>query len=108
MHCVTYEIEPDGRVALSKKQHEEVLNISQDTIAAISSTPTPKQVAIALHIVKQTQSKDTVTLLNRFGHCISYYDAQRYISSMVLRAEDQLLSNGCFIPQNIKMLHLTT
>ena len=43
MHCVTYEIERDGSVALSKKQHEEVLNISQDIIAAISSTPTPKQ-----------------------------------------------------------------
>ena len=87
---------------MSKKQHEEVLNISQDIIAAISSTPTPKQIGIALHIVKQTRSKDTVTLLNRFGHCISYYDAQRYISSMALRAEDQLLSNGCFIPQTIK------
>ena len=102
IHDATFEMGPDGRVSLSKKQHEQVLNVSQDIIAAMSSTPTPKQVGIALHIIKQTRSKETVTLLNRFGICAGYNVAQRYITSMAMRAEDQLSSNGLFIPENIE------
>lgn len=38
IHDATFEMGPDGRVSLSKKQHEQVLNVSQDIIAAMSST----------------------------------------------------------------------
>ena len=102
IHGTPFEVGPKARVSLSQKQHEQVLNIGQDIISAMSSIPTPKQVGIALHIIKQTRSKETVTLLNRFGNSISYYDAQRYITSMALRAEDQVLDQGFFIPENIK------
>ena len=71
---------PDDRVVLEVKQHEEVLDLSQDILcAAIAKIATPKHVGTAVHIIKQTRSKDTVTLLNRFGNCISYNDAQRHI-----------------------------
>ena len=70
IHGTPFEVGPKARVSLSQKQHEQVLNIGQDIISAMSSIPTPKQVGIALHIIKQTHSKETVTLLNRFGNSI--------------------------------------
>ena len=101
LHDVPFDVGPDGCVPLSQKQHEQVLNIGQDVIAGMSTIPTPKQVGTALHIMKQTRSKDTVTLLNRFGNGIGYHDAQRYISTMASRAEGQLQEKGYFIPENI-------
>ena len=44
----------------------------------------------------------TVTLLNRFGNCISYQDAQRYIATMATSVDDQIAQNGVFIPTNLK------
>ena len=101
LHDVPFDVGPDGCVPPSQKQHEQVLNIGQDVIAGMSTIPTPKQVGTALHIMKQTRSKDTVTLLNRFGNGIGYHDAQRYISTMASRAEGQLQEKGYFIPENI-------
>lgn len=99
---VPFDIGIDGRVALTQKQHEQVLNLCQDIIASMSSVPTPKQLGIALHVIKQTRSKETVTLLNRLGNSISYYDAQRYITSMAINADEKILETGFFIPDNIK------
>ena len=97
-----FEIGGDGRVPLSGRQHEQVLNVCQDIMSSMSSIPTPKHVGMALHVIKQTRSKETVTLLNRFGNSISYYDAQRYITSMALSAEQRQRDNGFFIPDNIR------
>ena len=87
-------------VVLSRRNR--VLNLCQDIISSMSSTPTLKQVGIALHVIKQTRSKATVTLLTRFGNSISYYEAQRYKTFMALSADEQILDSGYFIPDNIK------
>ena len=55
------ETNNSGRVTLHSKQHEQVLNLSQDICTAISGMPTPKHVGTALHILKQTRSKETIT-----------------------------------------------
>jgi hypothetical protein len=83
------EVGDDGRVHVSPQQHEQVLNLAQDVCKAVAGIPTPKHVGTALHILKETRSKATVTLLNRFGNCISYQDAQRYITTMA-EAVDEL------------------
>ncbi|KAJ8417259.1 hypothetical protein AAFF_G00284860 [Aldrovandia affinis] len=83
------EVGDDGRVKVSPKQHEQVLNLAQDVCQTVAGIPTPKHIGTALHILKETRSKATVTLLNRFGNCISYQDAQRYITTMAKSVDEQ-------------------
>ena len=101
------EVGDDGRVHVSPQQHEQVLNLAQDVCKAVAGIPTPKHVGTALHILKETRSKGTVTLLNRFGNCISYQDAQRYITTMAEAVDEQTSEDGLFIPTNLKVGRLT-
>ena len=56
---------------------------------------------LAIHILKQTGSKILINILNRFGHTISYDDAQRYISTEAPYVDQQTIENGHFIPSGI-------
>lgn len=96
-----YDLGQDGRVQLEDRQHEKVLNLAQDICSSIANTPTPKQIGTAIHITKQSRSKDTVTLLNRLGNCIGYQDAQRYIATMAKEVTDQEEKLGFFVPSNL-------
>ena len=96
------KLNEDGRIELQKQQHEKVLNLAQDICFAATKMPTPKHVGTALHLVKQMQNKETITLLNRFGHCTSYTDAQRYISTMASSVEAEIERIRIFIPKNMK------
>lgn len=96
------EVDKSGRVLLDKPTHEKVLNLSQDIAAQVSNIPTPKQVGLALHILKETRSKRTVTMLNRFGNTISYDDAQRYITTVAQSVEEQTEQDGFFTPINLE------
>ena len=78
------EVGENGRVQLTPKQHEQVLNLAQDVCHTVAGITTPKHVATALHIIKESRSKAAVTLLNRFGNSISYQDAQMYITTMAM------------------------
>lgn len=91
-----------GRVQVDQTTHEKILNLSQDIAAQVSKIPTPKQVGLSLHILKETRSKRTVTMLNRFGNAISYDDAQRYMTSMAQSVEEQTERVGFFVPANLK------
>jgi hypothetical protein len=95
-------IHNDGRVHLKDSLHEQVLNLSQDICSAVANIPTPKQVGTALHVLKETRSKDTVTLLNRLGNSISYQDAQRYITTIAMSADRQVEEDGYFVPTNVQ------
>ena len=86
---------------LNPKQHDQVLNLSQDICVAVSGTPTPKHVGTALHVLKQTRSKETITLLNRLGNSISYQDAQRYITTIAEATEQQTKEDGFFTPSHL-------
>jgi len=96
------ETNDSGRVELNVKQHKQVLNISQDIISAVSGIPTPKHVGTALHVFKQTRSKDTVTLLNRLGNSISYQNAQRHITAIAEENTDKTNEDGFFIPSQLR------
>lgn len=93
----------DGRVSVTPKHLEQVLNLAQDVCQAVAGIPTQKYIGTALHILKETRSKATVTLLNRFANSISYQDAQRYIATMA-KSVDELTSEdgGVFIPTELK------
>lgn len=97
------ELGEDGRVNVSPKQ--QVLNLPQDVCQAVAKIPTPKHIGTALHILKETRSKSTVSLLNRFGNSISYKEAQRYIRTMAV--EEQTTRDGAFIATNLKVGRFT-
>ena len=102
------EIDNDeGRVSVSITRHEQVLNLCQDIIAAVTKIPTPKHTGIALHALKQTRSKDIETMLNRFGNCISYTEAQRYINTIAVASDKQVERDSVFIPESVKPGHFT-
>ena len=101
------EVGEDGRVKVSPRQHEQVLNLAQDVCQTVASIPTPKHIGTALHILKEIRSKATVTLLNRFGNSISYQDAQRYITTMAKSVDEQTARDGAFIPTNLKVGRFT-
>ena len=69
--------------------------------------PPPKHTGIALHLLKETRSKDIVTMLNRFGNCISYTEAQRYINTIAVVSDKQVERDGVFIPESVKSGHFT-
>ena len=62
-------------------------------MSGITYLPMPKHVGLSLHVIKQTRSKDLVTVLNKTGHALSCCDAQRYITSITNSVEDQEKQN---------------
>ena len=76
-------------------------------MACVAKVPMPKHICLALYVLRQTHSKDIVTVLNRFGHSISYYEAQRYITAMVQKVELQSIDYGVFVPSNCKVGEFT-
>ena len=92
----------DSRVQLDSQEKSKVLNLSQDISASIAYNPTPKHIGIALHILKQTMSKDLVTLLNRFGNCVSYHDAQWYIATIAQETIGNKDESEPVVPSNLQ------
>ena len=66
-----------------------------------TTLPMPMHVGLSLCIIKQTGSKELVRIRNKFGHEISYDDAQRYISTHAHQVDLQTIANGVFIPSEI-------
>ena len=97
------ELGEDGQVKVTPKQQEQVLNLAQDVCQAVAKIPTPIHIGTALYILKETRSKSTVSLLNRFGNSISYKEAQRYITTMAKAFEEQTTGDGAFIPTKLKV-----
>uniref|UniRef100_A0A8C4QBZ0 Pseudouridylate synthase RPUSD2 n=1 Tax=Eptatretus burgeri TaxID=7764 RepID=A0A8C4QBZ0_EPTBU len=93
------ELSESGKVELNDSDHEKVLNLVQDMCAAISDIPVSKRIGTALHVLKQTRSKEVVTMLNKFGNCISYQDTRRCITSMAQANEED---DGIFLPSNLQ------
>jgi hypothetical protein len=61
----------------------------------------PKHLGLSLYILKQTGSKEPVTVLNKFGDAIGYDDAQRYISAQAHQVDLQTMESGVFVPSDI-------
>ena len=88
-----------GKLDLSTKTHDLVLSICQDLVSYTTKLPMPKHVGPSVHILR---TRDLVTILNRFGHCISYIAAQRYITAMANKMEADTALHGVFIPEDLK------
>ena len=73
----------------------------------MTKVPTPKHVGIALHVFKRTRSKDIVTMLDRFGNCVSYTEAQRYINTIAAETDKQVERDGVFIPESVYLGNFT-
>lgn len=95
------EISETGRVTLPGHQDRKVVSVAQELTANTTTMPMPKHVGLSLYILKQTGSKELVRILNKFGHAISYDDAQRYISTQAYQVDLQTTENGVFIPSEI-------
>ena len=86
-----------------------ISSIGQDILYSISKgrVKTPKHIALAMAVKNLTGSSQVVSLLNRFGHSISYSELMNLESSLALEQtrRDQL---GIIIPSNIKPDVFTT
>ena len=51
--------------------------------------------------MKETRSRNLVTLLNRLGSSISYNQSQRIITTIADECEQQIQCDGFFIPNNL-------
>ncbi|GFR98059.1 hypothetical protein ElyMa_004491500 [Elysia marginata] len=85
-----FELDNNGRVLVNESVKQKALSISQDIMSASARMNMPKNTALALHVLKQTRSKDTVIMLNRFGHTISYDDAQRHITTELDKVDESI------------------
>lgn len=97
----------NGRVSLPRNKHVQVLNIAQDMMTNVTKVPMPKNVGLALYILKQTRSKELVKILHGFGHSISYDDAHRYLSTVVRLIDAQTDKDGIFIPSSLAAGYFT-
>ena len=95
------EISETGRVTLPEHQDRKVVSVAQELMANTTTMPMPMHVGLSLYILKETGSKELVQILNKFGHAISYDDAQRYISTQAFQVDLQTTENGVFIPSEI-------
>ena len=89
------EISETGRVTLREHQDRKVLSVAQKLMANTTTMPMPMHAGLSLYILKQTGSKELVRVLNKFGHAISYDDAQRYISTHAHQVDLQTIENWC-------------
>ena len=68
----------------------------------------PEHEGLALHIHKQTRSKELIRMMSKFGYSISYDYTQRCINTFSHQGNQQTLQNGIFVPPNLvqgKFLH---
>ena len=86
---------------LSEIMHHKVVLIAQDIvfIASNGSKLTPKHIALPMTMKGITRSSEVVTLLNRFGHGISYSKLKE-IETAVAEIQINKHENEDLIPSN--------
>ena len=52
------DVPASGKVELDQAAHEKVLNLAQDIMGNVNKIPTPKQVGLSLHILKETNKQE--------------------------------------------------
>ena len=84
---------------LSPEVHRLVLSLSQDLIHSVSRgrIKTPKHVVLPMTVKSLTGSVELITILNRFGHGLSYSQVEEVETAL---AETQIAKqqNGVFLP----------
>ena len=84
---------------VSPDVHRLVLSLSQDVIHCVSRgrIKTPKHVALPLTVKSLTGSAETVTILNRFGHGLSYTQIEELETALAER-ELERQREGVLLP----------
>ena len=100
-------IDPNFVKNESETLHRYTMFLGQDIIfmASTGKCKLPKHIGLSQALHQKTQSKDLVTLVNRFGHGVSYEEVQRIDTCW---SEIQLSSDGFIIPQNMAYGQVTT
>ena len=91
----------DGKLEIADNIHEKVINLAQDIMFNTAYVALPKHVGLALHLLKEARAKSLITILYRFRNAISYADAQRYVTTAANEVDQQIESDGFFIPTNL-------
>ena len=88
---------------MTVKPSIDTLSLGQDIIfmASRGKCKPPKHIGLSQALHQKTQSKDLVTLVNRFGHGVSYEEVQRIDTCW---SEIQLSGDGFIIPQDMAWL----
>ena len=83
--------------------HRRVMAVRQDLIYSVSKgrVKTPKHVSLVMTIKNLTGSSQVVTILNRFGHTISYNELLELESALAQKQVKKKEKEGVFLPSNI-------
>lgn len=83
--------------------HRLILSVGQDLIYGSSNgqVNTPKHVGLAMAIKHLTGSKQVISMLNRFGHTVSYDSLQRMETSLAVEQLKKTEEMGIVLPSNI-------
>ena len=91
----------EKRIQVSETVHKLVLSIAQDIVYVTShgNIKSPKHVALPITVKSKTGSSEIVTLLNQFGHGISYSVLREAETAMAER-QTQRQEAGSLLPSN--------
>ena len=91
----------EKRMQVSETVHKLVLSIAQDIVYVTShgNIKSPKHVALPMTVKSKTGSSEIVTLLNQFGHGISYSVLREAETAMAER-QTQRQEAGSLLPSN--------
>ena len=82
--------------------HRLILSLAQDNMYACGkSIVTPKHMGLAVTMKHITGSKDVTTILNRFGHCVSYEEVIRFDTMCTNKQLHDSEHTGVIVPSNI-------
>lgn len=102
LNFLTWTLTSDDGQQQNLSVERIVQSFGQDLLYNVSKgrQKTPKHVALSLTVKNLTGSKELITMLNRFGHAISYDQVLQIETGL---AEEQLKKdvNGVIIPKNI-------
>ena len=93
-------IDNDERVDVKQTEQEKILNLAQDILFA-NNVNTPKHVGLAVYVFHRTRSRDVITALSRLGHCVSYTNLQRILTTIALEMQSKTDKDQIYIPSNI-------
>lgn len=94
-----------GRVSVSSDVQQQILSISQDIIYSGKKGRyrTVKSLGLAVAIRNLTGNKEVLTILNRFGHTVSYDTVQDYEKALVRKYHGEQL-NSITLPSTTQRL----
>lgn len=94
---------PETKTSVPKNINHQVLSIAQDLLHCTRRgiLKTPKHIALPLTVKSLTGSSDLVTMLNHFGHGLSYHSIEE-VETAIAEAQLSSQQGRSFLPSNIQ------